>query len=61
LGGAIGVHSRPGEGATFWFRLPAASAGETPDVTPPVPDDAPGRAPRGDSGGSAVGSRSEGP
>ncbi|MBW8367866.1 MAG: response regulator, partial [Arenimonas sp.] len=26
MGGAIGVDTRPGEGARFWFRLPAATA-----------------------------------
>ncbi len=33
MGGTIGVHSVPGEGATFWFRIPATPA-EMPDEVP---------------------------
>jgi two-component system sensor histidine kinase/response regulator len=28
--GSIGVHSRPGQGATFWFSLPLSVAGKAP-------------------------------
>ncbi|GAO01625.1 sensor histidine kinase KdpD [Anaeromyxobacter sp. PSR-1] len=29
-GGRVGVRSEPGQGATFWFELPRAAAGESP-------------------------------
>jgi len=33
-GGDTGVHSRPGEGATFWVRLPLAPDAVAPDTSP---------------------------
>jgi two-component system OmpR family sensor kinase len=51
MGGTIGVLSRPGHGATFWFRLPAADTAEAAEL---ARQDAGGRAPRD---GSAIGTR----
>ncbi len=34
MGGAIGVHSRPGLGSTFWFELPLERGEREPDALP---------------------------
>ena len=34
MGGAVGVHSQPGSGSTFWLRLPLAPANDALPATP---------------------------
>jgi signal transduction histidine kinase len=36
-GGAVGVESAPGQGSTFWFILPLATAPETPETLDALP------------------------
>lgn len=47
-GGEVGVTSRPGEGSTFWFEIPAGGppAGVPPGNAPARPDVPPGAPPR---------------
>ncbi|WP_280155162.1 ATP-binding protein [Piscinibacter sp. XHJ-5] len=37
MGGTVGVHSRLGEGSTFWLELPLAKAADQPEPVPPDP------------------------
>ena len=56
MGGVMGVHSQPGQGSTFWFRLPLVEARSQPEapwtrpsafgpLSEPAPPDPPASAP----------------